>query len=185
MQPFAISTENLRARDACRLQSLGRPFAFSAAGTAEFQALIPRYPTKQALVLPALWIAQRELGWISTEVIEYVAGLCEMAPSHVYGVVSFYTMYNRAPVGKYLLQVCTNLSCQLMGAEQILEAVEKRLGLHLGETTEDGVFTLIEVECLAACELAPLIQVNEEFVGPLTEESAVALVNKLRNEAKN
>lgn len=181
MQPFAIVKEDPRDRSACRLERMGRAVEFSAATRKEFDELIPRYPTRQATVLPALWLAQRDFGWISTEVVEYVAKLTELPPSHVYGVVSFYTMFNRRPVGKYMLQLCTNLSCQLMGAEEILAALEKKLGVGLNETTADRMFTLVEVECLADCEHAPMIQVNDRFIGPLTPESAVAMVDELKS----
>lgn len=184
MQPFATQHEDLRSREACKLLSLGRAVQFSPAAQQEFEALQKRYPTRQATVLPALWIAQREFGWISTEVVDMVAGLCNLPASHVYGVVSFYTMYNRAPVGKYVLQLCTNISCQLLGAEHLLDCLQKKLGIGLNQTTQDGLFTLVEVECLAACEMAPMIQVNEDFVGPLTPETADSLIDRLRAEAK-
>lgn len=180
MQPFSPPAEDLRLREACHLESAGRPTEFSPAVRAEFEAVQRRYPTRQASVLPALWLAQREYGWISRETIEYVAGLCDMAPSHVYGVVSFYTMFNRTPRGRYHLQLCTNLSCQLLGAEHILDCLRRKLGIELGETTEDRLFSLDEVECLAACEMAPMVQVNDEFTGPLTPASAEALVDRLR-----
>ena len=184
MQPYAIVKEDPSTRSACRLERMGRAVEFGPAALKEFEELIPRYPTRQATVLPALWIAQREFGWISTEVVEYVAKLTQLAPSHVYGVVSFYTMYNRQPVGRYMLQLCTNLSCQLMGAEEILASLEKKLGIGLNQTTEDRMFTLVEVECLADCEHAPMIQVNDRFVGPVTTESIGRLVDDLRAEAK-
>ena len=185
MQPFGPPAEDLTRRQACSVASLGRAVEFSVEGKAELEQAFQRYPTKRAAVLPALWIAQQEFGWISTEAIEYVARLCEIPASHVYGVVSFYTMFNRAPKGRWQLQLCTNLSCQLRGAEHILDCLKEKLGVGLGETTADGVFTLEEVECLAACELAPVLQVNDEFVGPVTPESVARLVDELRGrEAK-
>lgn len=180
MQPFETPAEDLAKREACHLRSMGHPVEFSAEGKSELEALFKRYPTRRAALLPALWIAQREFGWVSTEVIEYVASLLELPPSHVYGVVSFYTMYNRAPKGKYHLQLCTNLSCQLLGAEHILDCLRRRLGIDLGETTDDELFSLDEVECLAACEMGPVIQVNDEFLGPVTETSTEALLDRLR-----
>ncbi len=180
MQPFATPAEDLTRREACALHSLGRTVEFSAEGNAELERVMARYPTRQAALLPALWIAQQELGWISREVIDYVSKRLEVPPSHVYGVVSFYTMFNRTPKGRWHLQLCTNLSCQLRGAEHILDCLREKLGIELGETTPDGLFSLDEVECLAACEQAPVIQVNDEFVGPLTPETAVKLVDDLR-----
>ncbi len=183
MQPFATPPEDITLREACPVGSMGHPVEFSPEGRAELEEAFTRYPIRRAAVLPALWIAQREFGWISREVIESVARLCEMPPSHVYGVVSFYTMFHRSPKGRYHLQLCTNLTCQLLGAEHILDCLRSRLGIGLGETTPDGVFSLDEVECLAACEMAPMIQVNEGFIGPLTPESTDALLEKLRREA--
>jgi NADH-quinone oxidoreductase subunit E len=180
MQPFAAPAEDVRRREACRLEALGRPVEFSAAGQEEFARACTRYPTKRAAVLPALWIAQREFGWISSEAVTYVAGLCEVPPAHVYGVVSFYTMFNRAPRGRWHLQLCTNLSCQLLGAEHVLECLREKLGIGLGGTTADGIFSLDEVECLAACELAPVLQVNDEFHGPVPVERVDALLAELR-----
>jgi NADH-quinone oxidoreductase E subunit len=184
MQPFETPNADPTLRDPCRLRKMGRPVEFPPQVQAEIEALFGRYPTRRAAVLPILWIAQRELGWISTEVIEYVARLCELPPSNVYGVVSFYTMYNRSPKGKYVLQLCTNLSCQLRGAEHILDCLREKLGIGPGETTSDGLFSLEEVECLAACEMAPMIQVNEDYEGPLTVESARALVDRLRENGR-
>jgi NADH-quinone oxidoreductase E subunit len=180
MQPFAAPSEDLRGRDACRVDGLGREVRFSAEGLAELERLFTRYPTRQAVVLPALWIAQRELGWIPSEAITYVAGLCDVPPAHVYGVVSFYTMFNRTPKGRWHLQLCTNLSCQLLGAEHVLECLREKLGIELGGTTADRLFSLDEVECLAACELAPVLQVNDEFHGPVTPESVGPLLEELR-----
>jgi len=175
MQPFAAPSEDLRRREACAVQSLGRPVEFSAAGRAELEEAFGRYPTRRAAVLPALWIAQREFGWISREAIECVARACELPPAHVYAVVSFYTMFHRSPKGRWHLQLCTNISCQLRGAEHVLTCLRETLGIEPGGTTGDRLFSLDEVECLAACELAPALQVtetgrpeNDGFVGPMT-----------------
>jgi NADH-quinone oxidoreductase E subunit len=184
MQPFTPPVEDLRQREACRLESAGHPVEFSAEMLAELETIQRRYPTRQASLLPALWLAQQTFGWISREVLVYVARLLDLPPSHVYGVVSFYTMFHRAPVGRYHLQLCTNLSCQLRGAEHILDCLRGKLGLELGQTGEDGLFSLEEVECLAACEMAPVLQVNQELVGPMNEVSVGQLVDRLRTEAK-
>jgi NADH-quinone oxidoreductase E subunit len=183
MQPFAPPNEDLRLREACPVESMGRPVEFTPAMLAELERIQRRYPTRQASVLPALWLAQEAFGWISREVIECVARLCDLPPSHVYGVVSFYTMFNRSPKGRYHVQLCTNLTCQLRGAEHVLECLRRKLGIELGQTSEDGLFSLDEVECLAACEMAPMAQVNDDFVGPLSEESVARLVDRLRAEA--
>jgi NADH-quinone oxidoreductase E subunit len=182
MQPFSAPEEDLRRREACRLESQGQPVEFSREMLERMEQVCARYPERQAAVLPVLWMAQKEFGWISSEVIIEVARLCSTTPAQVYGVVSFYTMFNRSPKGKYHLQLCTNLSCQVRGAEHILSCLQQKLGLELGGTTADGLFSLDEVECLAACEMAPVLQLNEEFVGPVTEESVQALCDRLRAE---
>ncbi len=138
------------------------------------------FPTRKALTLPALWMAQKQFGWISPETMRYVAGLLDVPLSHVYGVVTFYTMFNSAPVGKYHLQVCTNVSCQLLGGETISDHLCKRLGIRVGETTPDKKFTLSEVECLGSCGTAPMMQVNDDYHENLT----LAKVDRLLEELK-
>ena len=179
MQPYAKPNLDIAGREACHVESMGHSVAFSDASMERFRHLLTRYPNKQAALLPTLWMAQQEFGWISTEVIEYVSELLELPPSHVYGVVSFYTMYYRKPMGKYHIQLCTNLSCMLMGGSTVLDALQEKLGIGLGETTADGMFSLDEVECLAACEMAPCCQMNDEYHGPLTPESVGRFVDEL------
>jgi NADH-quinone oxidoreductase E subunit len=145
--------------------------------------LFSRYPTRQAAILPILWMLQEKIGWIPEEAIHLVAERCRVPSSHVYGIVSFYTMYNREPVGRFHIQVCTNLSCQLLGSEHVLDCLRRRLGVDLGGTTPDGLFTLSEVECLAACEMAPAAQLNDDFIGPLDERGVDALIIRLKAEA--
>ncbi|HLH75975.1 MAG TPA: NAD(P)H-dependent oxidoreductase subunit E [Candidatus Binataceae bacterium] len=153
---------------------------FSQPVLAELHDLLSHYPTKQAALLPALWLAQREFGWISPEVEAYVAGLLGLAPSHVAGVVSFYTMFYRKPVGRWHLEVCGNLSCRLRGAATIIDCVRDKLAIGPGETTADGKFTLSEVECLASCGSAPMLQLNHgPFYENLTPESVVRLIDEL------
>jgi NADH-quinone oxidoreductase E subunit len=186
MQPFEKPdpAHNPLLRDPCPMRKQGAPVVFSEEEEKRIEWLFTRYPTKMAVCLPLLWLVQGKYGWIPEEAIEVVASRCEVPLSHVYSVVSFYTMFNRAPVGRYTLQLCTNLSCQLMGAEHLLDCLRARLGIELGETTPDGLFTLSEVECLAACEMAPMVQVNEEFIGPLDEKGLDAMLGRLRSEAK-
>lgn len=143
--------------------SMGHPVAFPPARLAEFETLLTRYPTKQAALLPTLWLAQKEWGWISREVVDYVASLLGLSSAFVWGVVTFYTMYNRAPVGKRLIQFCTSISCHLNGATEAYEACREKLGgLAPGETSADGAYTVIEVECLAQCDKAPAVMVNDD-----------------------
>jgi len=153
---------------------------FTEAALAEYRELLTHYPTRRAALLPTLWIAQREFGWLSPEVQEYVAKLMELPIAHVSAVVSFYTMFHRKPVGKWHLEVCTNLSCRLRGADRIVDAIKKRLDIELGETTPDGKFTLSSAECLASCGTAPMLQLNHDlFYENLTEESVLKLIDEL------
>jgi len=157
-----------------------RELKFSDAGLDEYRELLTHYPTRQAALLPTLWIAQREFGWLSEDAQAYVAHLMELPPTHVRAVVSFYTMFHRKPVGRYLLDVCTNLTCKLRGAERIVECIAQKLKINVGETTPDGKFTLAEVECLASCGTAPMLQLNQDtYHENLTEESVLKLIDEL------
>jgi NADH-quinone oxidoreductase E subunit len=149
---------------------------FSDGNLQKFEELKKRYAAKQALTLPLLWIAQEEFGWISGETMTYIAGLLDVPVSHVYGVLTFYTMYNQKPVGKYHLQVCTNVSCMLRGSDGIIQKLRDRLRISNGETTGDGRFTITEVECLGSCGTAPMMQVNDDFVENLTPETLDRLI---------
>ncbi len=139
----------------------------------------PKYPTNQALLLPALHMAQKENGWISDEIMDEVAAAIDIPPPVVREVVTFYTMYNLKPVGKYHLQVCTNISCALMGAEDLLGHCEKKLGIHAGETTRDNRYTITEMECLGACGTAPVVQINDDYHESLNNERLDAILQEL------
>lgn len=147
---------------------------------AKLEELKTKFPTTKSLTLPVLWMVQEEHGWISTEAIKYVADLLHLPVRHVYGVVTFYTMFNVKPVGKYHLQVCTNISCQLLGGEKISEHVCKKLNIKLGETTPDKRFTVTEVECLGSCGTAPMMQVNERYYENLTVEKIDTLLEEFK-----
>jgi NADH-quinone oxidoreductase subunit E len=136
----------------------------------EIKKLKPRYPTNQALLLPALHLAQDEYGWVSKELMDEVAAAIDIEPSIVREVITFYTMYNLKPVGKYHLQFCTNIACCLRGAEDVLHHCEKKLGIHAGETTKDGKFTISHVECLGACGTAPVVQINADYHEDMTKD---------------
>ena len=153
--------------------------SFSDAARAEFERLLTRYPDKEAVILPALHLAQREFGYVSDEAVEYIAGLLGVSPARINGVATFYTMYNRKPVGKYHVQVCRNIACSLLGAEHLIEHVAKKLGVKPGETTPDGKFTLSLVECLGSCGTAPVMQVNDDYYENLTEASIDAVLDRL------
>ena len=153
--------------------------AFSEETRAKHDRLLTRYPNREAAILPTLYLAQREFGHLSDEAILYVADLLGFTPARIYGVATFYTMYNKKPVGKYHLQVCRNLSCSLMGAEHLIEHVARKIGVKPGETTADGRFTLSTVECLGSCGTAPVMQVNDDYYENLTEESIDAILDGL------
>jgi len=153
--------------------------AFSDAARAEFERLLTRYPDRDAVILPALHLAQKEFGYVSDEAIVYIAGLVGTSPAEIEGVASFYTMYNRKPVGKYHVQICRNISCSLLGAEHLIEHVAGRLGVKPGGTTPDGKFTLSQVECLGSCGTAPVMQVNDDYYENLTEASIDAILDRL------
>src|SRR5437867_10690541 len=145
----------------------------------KLEELRKRFPTSKALTLPLLWMIQEQEGWISHEAMSYAAGLLGEPLRHVYGVVTFYTMFNTRPVGKYHLQVCTNISCMLRGAEQLSDHICRRLGVKKGETSADGKFTVTEVECLGSCGTAPMIQVNDAYHENLNTDRADALLTQL------
>ncbi|MFU8806390.1 MAG: NADH-quinone oxidoreductase subunit NuoE [Bradymonadaceae bacterium] len=134
--------------------------AFKEEAEAHFNELVSRYPNTLAALLPVLHLAQKEFGWISVEVMDYVAERLELHPTRVLTVATFYTMYNKAPVGKCHIQVCTTLGCALRGGYELIDDLEEALGVRLGETTSDGNFTLTEVECLASCGTAPMFQAS-------------------------
>jgi NADH-quinone oxidoreductase subunit E len=144
--------------------------------------LRPQFPTQQALLLPLLHEIQEKEGWISKEAIKEAASFLQLPVARVEEVVSFYTMYNRKPVGKQHVQICTNIACYLRGADHLLECLEKRLGIHEGQTTPDGRYTLTAVECLAACGTAPVVQVNKDYHENLDERSLNQLMDRLDKE---
>jgi NADH-quinone oxidoreductase E subunit len=146
----------------------------------KFEEILERYPTRQAALLPTLHLAQETFGWISPEVMLYVAGLLDQTPASVLGVVSFYNMYNQKPVGKYHLQVCTNLSCMVRDAYKIYERLCERLGVHPGEKTPDGMFTVTEVECLGSCGTAPVVQINNDYHENMSVEKMDTLLGTLK-----
>ncbi|MFQ5457459.1 MAG: NADH-quinone oxidoreductase subunit NuoE [Myxococcota bacterium] len=138
-----------------------------------------RYPQKRSALLPALHIVQRDHGWIPADAMEEVAALLEIRPVEVQEAVSFYTMYNRTPVGRYHIQICRNISCALLQARRITRHISSRLGIGVGETTSDGRFTLTEVECLGSCGTAPMLQLNDAYHENLTEERVDEILDAL------
>ncbi len=145
-------------------------FTFTPENKKKIESLFPRYETKQAVLLPVLHLAQEQNGFISPDVEKEVAEFLGLPIVKVREVTSFYTLFEKKPCGKTPVRVCRNLSCTLLGGKRILEYVKKKLGIHVGESTPDGRFRLDSVECLCACEMAPMMQVGENYYGPLTEE---------------
>jgi NADH-quinone oxidoreductase E subunit len=156
------------------------PLEFSAQSKERVARLLTRYPTKQAALLPVLHVAQEEFGHLPDDVIELVSRTLDLAPAHIYGVVTFYTMFHREKKGRNELMVCTNISCMLKGAYPILRHIEQRLGIKAGETTPDGAFSIIEEECLAACANAPMMICGDQYFLDLTPEKVDAALNELR-----
>ncbi len=157
--------------------------AFSEEKLKEVEKIKEKYPLEKSAVMAVLYLAQDEFGYVNDDVIEYVAEILGLAPTRVKEVATFYTMYNKKPVGKYHIQVCHNLTCTLMGAETIVEHIEKQLGITVGETTRDGLFTLSEVECLGACGTAPVMQVNEKYYEQLTPEKIDQILEELKKKS--
>lgn len=139
-----------------------------------------RYPHPQAVLLPALWMLQEEHGWVSEEGMRYVAGLLGVEPHHVYGVATFYTMFNKRRVGRHKLELCTNVSCLLRGSDRILRHLEERLQIKVGETTPDGRFTLAEAECLGSCGTAPAMQVGDRYYESLDAAKVDQILDQLK-----
>ena len=158
-------------------------FEFTPVNVERARAHIAKYPPgrEASAVLPLLDLAQRQMGgWVPRAAMDYVAGLLGMAPIRVYEVATFYTMFNLRPVGRYLLQVCTTTPCWLRGSDAVVAACEKKLGIGIGGKTEDGLFSMIEVECLGACVNSPVLQVNDDFYEDLDGPSTEALIDALR-----
>jgi NADH-quinone oxidoreductase E subunit len=141
--------------------------------------VVSRYPQKKAALLPILHLVQKEVGYISAAEEKQVADLLEIKPIQVREVVTFYTMFNRQPVGTYHIQVCSNLSCSMLGAESIVDYLKEKLGVELGETTEDKKFTLTTVECLGACEHAPCMMINFDYYGNLDKKTIDEILDHL------
>jgi NADH-quinone oxidoreductase subunit E len=156
------------------------PVEFSADALKEYEQILVHYPQRRAALMPVLWLAQREFGWLSEEVQAYIAALMELPVSWVEGVATFYTMFYKRPMGQHHIQICTNLSCQLRGADEILSAIRRKLDIEPGQTTADARFSLDRAECLGSCGTAPVIQLGSgTYIENLDVEQALALVEQL------
>lgn len=158
---------------------------FSEDKLKEVQAIINRYPEgkQKSALIPLLHLAQDELGgWLSPETMDYVASILQIEPIEVYEVATFYSMYNLQPVGKHVFEVCHTGPCMLRGSDDIIAYIKKTLGIGVGETTEDGMFTLKTVECLGACGYAPMMQLGMHYREHLTPEKVDAIIAECRNK---
>jgi len=165
-----------------KLEDEGPPFVYTAENRARFDELVKRYPPdrRRSAVLPALYLAQHQQGYITANAIRHCADLLGITRADVEDVVSFYTMFHTRPVGKYVVQVCRTLSCALNGAERVTEELVAKLGLEPGTTDPTGTFTLVEVECLGACDRAPVVMVNDAWHECLKPEEAANQIDDLR-----
>lgn len=146
------------------------------------QKIFSKYPDKRSAVMPLLYLAQEEYGWVSDEALDQVAILCDLDPTQVKSIAGFYTMYSEKPKGKYWLQVCTDLPCALRGADEFHKQLKEYLGVQEGGTTEDGLFTVEHVMCLAACDKAPMLQCNFHYMEQLDMEKIKAFIEEKRAE---
>ena len=146
----------------------------------KIEEIARRYPDPRSAVMPALYLAQEKHGYLTKEAMEEVAEALNIPPVQVYEIATFYTMFNKRPVGRYHIQVCTNVSCMLLGAETLVDYLKEKLGIDVGETTRDGLFTLSTVECLGSCGTAPVMQINDTYYENLTKERIDEILEGLR-----
>ena len=157
----------------------------SDAAVARIEEICREYPNKKSALVPALYVAQRENGgWLPKQALRDVAEELELSESHVFAVASFYSMFYQEPVGQNVIQVCTTSPCELRGAKGAVECFKRRLGIEVGQTTPDGKFTLMEVECLAACDKAPMAQINEDYYLNLDEQKIAEILELLARGEK-
>jgi NADH-quinone oxidoreductase subunit E len=169
-------------RSARKLAEPGEPFAYTPENQAKFDQVVTRYPADQrkSAILYALYLAQQQQGYITGAAMRFVATQIGCTAAEVEDVVSYYTMFYTKPVGKYVLNVCRTLSCALLGAERVTEELSAKLGIRPGETDASGTFTLMEVECLGACDRAPVVMVNDDWHERLSPEQAGRFIDDIR-----
>ena len=156
-------------------------FELSQEGLSAVKAELKRYETKESAIIPSLYIAQKEnKGWISGEVIRHLSAVMDIPEARINEVFKFYTMFNQKPVGKYHVQVCTNISCCLVGGRELADSICKELGVSYDQVTTDGRFTVSRVECLGSCGTAPMMQVNDAYFENLTPESAMNIFRGMK-----
>jgi len=148
--------------------------------TAEIEDILFRYPVKRSALLPLLNVAQREEGYVSESAMKEIANILDLTPPQVYETVTFYTMFHLKPIGKFHLQVCKSLMCALVGSDEVVMWISKKLGIRPGQTTSDTIFTLSIVECLGSCGTGPMMQVNDDYYERLTEETVARILDDLK-----
>jgi NADH-quinone oxidoreductase subunit E len=162
-------------------QTTGTEIAFDAKSEEKFQKLLPKYPTKQAVVLPALWLAMDQWGYLTYEIIEYIARRLDQSPVSVFAVVEFYTMFKTKKTAKHHIQLCRNMTCTMLGCEDLEAQIKDRIGIGPGEKTEDGLFSLELVECLGSCGTAPVMRMDEHYFENLTEDKLDRVIQACRD----
>ncbi|HKK28200.1 MAG TPA: NAD(P)H-dependent oxidoreductase subunit E [Gemmatimonadota bacterium] len=183
LHPAVAGSQPYMLADRQGSASRDEPLFESEEGRERLEKILSRYPSKRPALLPLLNYAQERNGWVSGSAMEEIADALELTPAYVHSVATFYTMYNRRPIGRYLVQVCTNISCHLNRGEEVMERFLQETGTRPGETSEDGLFTVMEVECLGACGFATVVQVNDEYVEDVTPEKVPGIVKELRDRA--
>ena len=153
----------------------------SSALSDEIQTIAAQYPQRRSAVMPALRLAQEKYGWLPPDAFREVADALDVTPAYCKAIASFYDMFHLEQVGRHMIEVCTNISCALVGAQQVLEAFEGELGVHAGETTEDGEFTLRTIECAGGCGWGTVVSVDHRYREPVKSEDVPAIVEELRN----
>jgi NADH-quinone oxidoreductase subunit E len=182
--PMSYGVEFQRSTRA--LPNEGPPFAYTPERREQLDEICRRYPPerRRSAILPALYLAQTQQGYVSANAMRHVAEVIGCSPAEVEDVVSFYTMFHTRPVGRYVLQVCRTLSCALAGAERVTESLAEKLGVRPGGTDASGTFTLVEVECLGACDRAPVVMVNDHWHEAVQPGDAAGLVDALRERGE-
>jgi len=162
-------------------QTTGTTIAFDAKNEEKFQNLLGKYPTKQAVVLPALWLAMDQWGYLTPEIMDYVARRLEQSPVSVFAVVEFYTMFKTSKTGRHHIQLCRNMTCTMRGCEDLAAQIESRIGIGAGDMTDDEEFSLELVECLGSCGTAPVMRLDEHYFENLTEEKLDRIIQACRD----
>lgn len=155
-------------------------FTYTPENEAKFQEYVSRYPKIDSCMLPALWLVQEQIGWVSPEAMIYVAQKLGKTPVEVYSVATFYTMFNLKPIGKHHIELCKTLSCMLCGSRELKQYIKDTIGIEPGQTSDDGLFTLTEVECLGACGGAPMFALNGVYHEKLTKEKVDEIIKECK-----